>query len=120
MATFYHVSHSMEPMTAGLKPSRFDVNGRMDCPAVFVTDSAHVNSWISWVKDKYVNGGRGKNLFLYAVDVDPALIKPGPDGDLDGDYKIETDKPLPCRFVRIIGEVDPAIHDAFEGMQLED
>lgn len=81
-----------------LKPSKFDINGRMPDLAVFVTDEPHISHWAAYIRD-----GKSVDLYLYEVTVsDSAVIEEGCDGQQGGDWKVLTNEALQCSFVRTV------------------
>lgn len=95
-STYYHVSR--KPLLTAIKPTKFDITGRMPERAVFVTDADHINHWTAYIRD-----GGNAPLYLYEITLpDGSRIEEGPDGEEHGDWKVITDQPLACTFLRIV------------------
>lgn len=94
--TYFHVSR--KPLLTEIKPTKFDIHGKMPEAAVFVTNQANITYWTGYIRDDGT-----ADLYLYAVHVPAgARIEEGIDGAKHGDWKVITDKPLSCTFLRVV------------------
>lgn len=91
---YFHVGR--KPDCQEIRPSKFDVNGKMPEPAVFVTTAEHIMGWAAYIRD-----GSSATLYLYGVTVpEQARIEEGLDGAQLGDYKVITSVPLKATFIK--------------------
>ncbi len=91
---YFHVGR--KPDCTEIRPSRFDVHGRMPESAVFVTIAEHIAGWASYIRD-----GSDRTLYLYGITVpDGVRMEEGLDGAEAGDFKVITNVPLKATFIR--------------------